>query len=403
MFYTLRIILGRLFAEHYLLLLFSIGCILVLPLVSYSFYFRKVVPNRGVKHFTLMMLLFVYLALVYRVTGIGTLASGLRLDHLRFSLIPFADGFDLQSDGLNLLLLMPLGFLLPLIWPELRSAKRLAVIAFGFSLAIEINQLLFTVRLADVNDLLVNTTGAMIGYFIFKLVHRQRIENEKAFATTANPGFWAYFRHQGVVYVALSLLGFFFLYRPSLVNSFLPDMPRASIFGSYEMYSSDKMELGERLLLIDDAREFLGEELVCVMLGECFRGLVTTITDDIIEVAQTTSVAVANFADQGNWYSCRLSPCREFFSCGVSEMLENAPAEAEMVLAAITTDDEQSLAIQITDETIFEIWQSNGDLAPTITKTTFANLEINQDVHVVFDLEVDDDELVAQLVRIRQF
>lgn len=66
---------------------------------------------------------------------------------------------------LNIIMFMPLGFLLPLIWKSFRNGVGVLVTGVGFSLAIEIAQL-FNRRLTDVDDLIMNTMGTLIGFII---------------------------------------------------------------------------------------------------------------------------------------------------------------------------------------------------------------------------------------------
>lgn len=71
----------------------------------------------------------------------------------------------------NLLAFVPVGVLLPLLRPtDRRPWLTVLVAGFGLSLAIELGQLIgsfivgFNYRQADVDDLIVNTFGAMAGY-----------------------------------------------------------------------------------------------------------------------------------------------------------------------------------------------------------------------------------------------
>ena len=83
-----------------------------------------------------MIWVFIFLYYVYLVletTGIGTiweigLYPGMKLQE-EINLIPFRDGISL-SMILNVVMFMPLGFLLPLLWKEYRSLVRTAIICF---------------------------------------------------------------------------------------------------------------------------------------------------------------------------------------------------------------------------------------------------------------------------------
>jgi glycopeptide antibiotics resistance protein len=77
----------------------------------------------------------------------------------------------------NVLLLFPLGFFIPLL--SRRSLRLYKIILLGFmvSLTIELTQLLLHIflnsnRLFDLDDLLLNTVGALIGYLVFLITMR---------------------------------------------------------------------------------------------------------------------------------------------------------------------------------------------------------------------------------------
>ncbi len=122
---------------------------------------------------TYMMML--YIRIVFYLTGTGTvwdimdkggLASA--LGEARINLMPF------QSEGLftycaNVILFMPLGFLLPYIWKNYRNVGKTALTGLFFSALIEIAQLPAG-RVADVDDLMMNTLGAILGYAAWRLI-----------------------------------------------------------------------------------------------------------------------------------------------------------------------------------------------------------------------------------------
>jgi len=106
---------------------------------------------------------------------------------------------------------IPLGFLLPAIWPEFRFLKKVMLAGFLFSLTIEALQL-FTLRFSTTGDLITNTLGAIIGYFIFltlsRLFGRVKKDNEQIVSRVM--------RYEAIVYIALSLIGVVFLYHPAI-------------------------------------------------------------------------------------------------------------------------------------------------------------------------------------------
>lgn len=79
----------------------------------------------------------------------------------------------LVNSGLNILLFVPLGFILPLLWKEFRSRRTMCFTGFLLSLGIELAQLL-NYRISDVDDLIMNTLGAWLGYELLMLLSRSR-------------------------------------------------------------------------------------------------------------------------------------------------------------------------------------------------------------------------------------
>lgn len=83
------------------------------------------------------------------------------------SLIPFKDGVDIK-DILNIILFVPLGFLISINLKNKQGIKNV-IVCFSSSLLIELVQFLFVGRLADITDVITNTFGGLIGYYIYKL------------------------------------------------------------------------------------------------------------------------------------------------------------------------------------------------------------------------------------------
>ena len=74
----------------------------------------------------------------------------------------------------NLALIFPLGLLGPIALPWLGRWWRLALFAFAYSATIEFTQLFIPDRSADVDDVIVNVLGALLGFVIYTLVFRPR-------------------------------------------------------------------------------------------------------------------------------------------------------------------------------------------------------------------------------------
>jgi VanZ family protein len=70
----------------------------------------------------------------------------------------------------NVALFAPLGFLLPLLAPWFDRLWRTVAAGFVVSTAIELSQVAFPgIRRPDVNDMLMNTLGAAVGFLAYRL------------------------------------------------------------------------------------------------------------------------------------------------------------------------------------------------------------------------------------------
>ena len=109
----------------------------------------------------------IYFIGLLTVTGICIRASSYSP---RFSFIPFVDMIRGPVDtALNVLLFMPFGFFLPLLYEKYDTLRKIALVGFLVSLSVEIIQM-FGFGATDINDLITNTIGACLGYGIFKML-----------------------------------------------------------------------------------------------------------------------------------------------------------------------------------------------------------------------------------------
>ena len=87
--------------------------------------------------------------------------------------------FALENIFGNILLFIPAGILLPCIFPAYRNAWKTAANCFYFSLTIELIQLLLrqfgTYRTVDIDDIILNTLGGIIGFLLFTIFNRLHI------------------------------------------------------------------------------------------------------------------------------------------------------------------------------------------------------------------------------------
>ena len=101
---------------------------------------------------------------------------------LWINLIPIVHLFDVYDGWLiniigNVAMFIPVGWVWPFCFKQLDTLGKTVLVGAGFPLFIEITQLPFYDRCSDVDDLILNTTGILIGaliYFGVKLLKNRK-------------------------------------------------------------------------------------------------------------------------------------------------------------------------------------------------------------------------------------
>lgn len=154
------------------LLSIGIDCIssiiFVIPVVAILQY--AIFRQRNFNQFIAILIFALYSIAVFSIVGVPTV--GTFKINFNLNLIPLVDIVNspleyTKNTILNIILFIPLGFLVPAIWKNYRSIKTIFFMGLAISISIEILQL-FTFRLTDIDDLITNTTGTVIGYYIGK-------------------------------------------------------------------------------------------------------------------------------------------------------------------------------------------------------------------------------------------
>lgn len=119
------------------------------------------------KHMFFLLLYLCVLTGIYSVTGIPDIKDG-SFD-FTLNLIPLVDVLSSPDQYLlNILMFLPVGFLLPLLWDEYQDFRHLMGFCCFLTVFIEVAQV-FTFRTTDVDDLLTNLLGAALGYALIHL------------------------------------------------------------------------------------------------------------------------------------------------------------------------------------------------------------------------------------------
>lgn len=127
------------------------------------------------------------LVLVYLLFLSEELGRGPGTGQARYNLLPFREihRFLANRDVLgqkavfaniagNVLLFVPFGAILPVLRKRMRSLGKMAALSAALSLAIELLQLATRSGAFDVDDILLNTLGGILGYGIFTVCNRIR-------------------------------------------------------------------------------------------------------------------------------------------------------------------------------------------------------------------------------------
>ena len=107
-----------------------------------------------------------------------------RIFPFRINLLPFvymAD-YEILSEAIlnfagNTLMFVPVGIVYPIVYKNLDTHKKIIAAGAGFSLVIEILQLPFYDRVSDIDDLILNSLGYILGYLIYLGVKKLKNRN----------------------------------------------------------------------------------------------------------------------------------------------------------------------------------------------------------------------------------
>ncbi len=170
------------------------------------FYRKRSVPVSTGRNVLLFLFAFYLIAVLY-LTGFGTVWEGL-LYHWEIrnvNLLPFSREIDFTAYCQNVLLFMPFGFLCPMLWKEIDRPFVTVASGLSLSLLIEASQLLNS-RATDVDDLVMNTLGALIGYLLYRI-----------FSRFYSPARVQAAQWEMAVYIAAISLGRFLLYNEAFL------------------------------------------------------------------------------------------------------------------------------------------------------------------------------------------
>ena len=142
--------------------------------ILYAVVFFNKWRTKGKAKLAVNTLMYIYISLVLYVTLMPIVVSLpfiFNHPYVLMNMIPFDDYFSGRGDTirqiiLNVIMMMPFGFLLPLVKKE--NLLSFLFWTFLFSLGIELTQPLISgFRAADITDLITNTIGGFLGYLLY--------------------------------------------------------------------------------------------------------------------------------------------------------------------------------------------------------------------------------------------
>ena len=99
----------------------------------------------------------------------------------RLNFLPFVNlmDYEVRREALinvigNSFLFLPVGIVYPIVYKKLNTHGKIIAAGVGTSLAIEILQLPFFDRVTDIDDLILNSAGYLLGYGIYLLVTKAK-------------------------------------------------------------------------------------------------------------------------------------------------------------------------------------------------------------------------------------
>ena len=99
----------------------------------------------------------------------------------RLNFVPFVNlmDYEIRREALlnvigNSFLFLPVGIVFPIVYKKLNTHWKVIAAGVGTSLSIEILQLLFFDRVTDIDDLILNAAGYLLGYGIYLLVKKAK-------------------------------------------------------------------------------------------------------------------------------------------------------------------------------------------------------------------------------------
>ncbi len=148
----------------------------IVLILLYVFILYKKWKVKGKDVLLVNTIMYIYLSFVLYFTLMPIITSLpfiFNHPYISMNLVPFIDVLDGRGDfarqvGLNVVMTIPFGFLLPLVKKANVKVSKVVLYTFLLSLFIELLQpLINDFRSSDITDLITNVIGGFIGYLLY--------------------------------------------------------------------------------------------------------------------------------------------------------------------------------------------------------------------------------------------
>ena len=172
--------------EYLILGIFAVIVVGILFFIGYKLIYKKLM--KGTKNIEKKRLILYGISIVYAVILLGAVflnRSGL-YGNINLKLFSsYKEAYNtmqmylFRNIVLNILLFVPLGFLLPIYSDKLKKAYKVVGIGLAVTTIIEIIQYITKLGIFEIDDILNNTLGTLIGYSVFMMYTKTKNKENK--------------------------------------------------------------------------------------------------------------------------------------------------------------------------------------------------------------------------------
>lgn len=161
-----------------------IAIILIVIWISYRVICLKKIKKKNFKREFIINIFFLYFLILINLTICKMSMLQIDLDNnFYINYVPLIETIRMFNNNFmgignalynvigNILLFIPFGFLIPLLFNKKNKFFIITLYGFLTSVLIEIIQLFTSFNTTDIDDIIFNTLGAVIGYFIFNIFY----------------------------------------------------------------------------------------------------------------------------------------------------------------------------------------------------------------------------------------